>query len=60
MVMGIISKNARLQISEGLAKKLEVFSASDMPDIVKTSQHGTHLEKAPFSSQSGFDMVFIS
>ncbi len=37
------------EISKGLGKELEVFSASDVPDSVKASRVGTHLEKARFS-----------
>ncbi len=42
-------------ISKGLDKKLEIFSASDVPDNVKTSKVATHLQKSAFRSQSGFD-----
>jgi hypothetical protein len=48
------------EISKGLGKELEVFSASDVPDSVKASKVGIYLKKPAFSSQSGFDMVFIS
>jgi hypothetical protein len=47
------------EISKGLGKELEVFSASDMPDSVKTSKLVTYPKK-PVFSQSAFDMVLIS
>jgi hypothetical protein len=45
------------EISKGLGKELEVFSASDVPDSVKTSKLVTYLKKPIFCSQSGFDMI---
>ena len=48
------------EISKGLGKELEVFSASDVPDSVKASRVGTHFKKPVFCSQSDFDMVLLS
>jgi hypothetical protein len=48
------------EISKGLGKELEVFSASDVPDSVKASKVGTYPKKTVFRPRSAFDMVFIS
>ena len=48
------------EISKGLGKELEVFSASDVPDSVKKDRVETSPEKAVFCSLSSFDLVFIS